>query len=146
MYEHILVPTDGSEVADRAFEHALDLAETYDSELHVVYAVSVTPAADVDMATVQRELENVGTETTESLGDRARDAGVERVTTDVVNGRPHRAILEYVEDNDIDLVVMGTRGRTGIDRYLLGSVTEKVVRLCDAPVLTVRGGREEDEA
>jgi nucleotide-binding universal stress UspA family protein len=56
----------------------------------------------------------------------------------VAQGTPHQAILDYIGEHDIDLVVMGTHGRTGLDRYLLGSITEKVVRLSDAPVLTVR--------
>lgn len=56
----------------------------------------------------------------------------------VAQGTPHQAILDHIDEHDIDLVVMGTHGRTGLDRYLLGSITEKVVRLSDAPVLTVR--------
>ncbi|USZ69808.1 universal stress protein (plasmid) [Halorussus salilacus] len=145
MYERILVPTDGSELATRAFEHALDLAATYDSELHVVYAVNVTAGADVDTAMIQQELEKAGERATETLAERARDAGVEAVTVETVYGPPHRAILKYADENDVDLVVMGTQGRTGLNRYLLGSVTEKVVRLSDAPVLTVRGDDEDAE-
>jgi nucleotide-binding universal stress UspA family protein len=68
----------------------------------------------------------------------AEAAGVDTIEGVVAQGAPHRAILDYVDEQDIDLIVMGTHGRTGLDRYLLGSVTEKVVRLSDAPVLTVR--------
>jgi nucleotide-binding universal stress UspA family protein len=68
----------------------------------------------------------------------AEAAGVNTIEGVVAQGAPHQAILDYVDEHDIDLVVMGTHGRTGLDRYLLGSVTEKVVRLSDAPVLTVR--------
>ncbi|MBX0285847.1 universal stress protein [Haloarcula salinisoli] len=60
------------------------------------------------------------------------------VETAVLSGDPYKRIREYAEDHDVDLVVMGTHGRTGVDRYLLGSVTEKVVRTADQPVLTVR--------
>lgn len=60
------------------------------------------------------------------------------VTTAVERGDPYRRILDYADSVDADLIVMGTHGRTGLDRYLLGSVTEKVVRTADAPVLTVR--------
>lgn len=56
----------------------------------------------------------------------------------VAQGAPHQAILDYVAEHDTDPVVLGTHGRTGLDRYLLGSVTEKVVPRSDAPVLTVR--------
>uniref|UniRef100_UPI00387E9FE4 universal stress protein n=1 Tax=Haloarcula regularis TaxID=3033392 RepID=UPI00387E9FE4 len=58
---------------------------------------------------------------------------------------PYQAIQAYVEDNDVDLVVMGTHGRTGLERYLLGSVTEKLVRTAPVPVLTVRAPEEAEE-
>jgi len=61
------------------------------------------------------------------------------------HGEPHRVIVEYANEEDCDLVVMGTHGRTGLQRYLLGSVTEKVVRTCDVPVLTVRHEGEVEE-
>ena len=60
------------------------------------------------------------------------------VETAVVSGEPYERIREYADEQDVDLIVMGTHGRTGVDRYLLGSVTEKVVRTVDQPVLTVR--------
>lgn len=59
--------------------------------------------------------------------------------TEVVEGNPHEKILEYVSEHDIDMVVMGTHGRTGLDRALMGSVAERVVRRSPVPVLTVRG-------
>jgi nucleotide-binding universal stress UspA family protein len=62
------------------------------------------------------------------------------VVTEVVGGNPHEAILDYVADRGIDVVVMGTHGRTGLDRAVMGSVAERVVRRSPAPVLTVRGG------
>jgi nucleotide-binding universal stress UspA family protein len=70
----------------------------------------------------------------ESVGD---DVAVETV---VLDGNPYERILDYAEESDADLIVMGTHGRTGVDRYLLGSVTEKIVRTSDVPVLTVRMG------
>lgn len=144
MYERILLPTDGSDLANQAFEHALDLAETYDAELHFVYAVDVpTEVGDIDASMVRRELENVGEEASESLAHRAEEAGLD-VTTELLRGRPHEAILNYADENDVDLIVMATHGRSGLDRYLLGSVTEKVVRLSDVPVLTVRAGEDSE--
>ena len=61
------------------------------------------------------------------------------VVTEVVEGNPHEEILEFVAEHDIDMVVMGTHGRTGLDRALMGSVAERVVRRSPVPVLTVRG-------
>jgi nucleotide-binding universal stress UspA family protein len=74
----------------------------------------------------------------ESVAERAADAGVETVTA-VEPGVPDDVVVEYAADHDCDLVVMGTHGRTGLQRYLLGSVTERTVRRSSVPVLTVRG-------
>lgn len=144
MYERILVPTDGSIGVERAVEHAIDLARTYDAELHALYVVNVASlSAEVNSRAVTENFEELGERATEAVAEQAADAGIEDVTTEVVHGIPHRTILEYAGDNDVDLVVMGTHGRTGLDRYLLGSVTERVVRTSDVPVLTVRT-REDD--
>lgn len=146
MYDRILVPTDGSEPADRAFEQALNLAETYDAEIHVLNVVDVSAmAGEFDAMTLVNKLEESGERITETLRERAEAAGVERVETEVVEGVPHRTILDYAADHDVDLIVMGTHGRTGLDRFLLGSVTERIVRKAEMPVLTVRGEDETDE-
>ncbi|WP_276302388.1 universal stress protein [Halorussus lipolyticus] len=137
MYDSILVPIDGSQQADNALDHALGLADTYDAEIHLLFVVSVASVPnEIDAGPVEDKLDRYGEGVTSSAAERAGEAGVE-ARTEVVPGTPHRAILDYAGDREVDLVVMGTHGRTGIDRYLLGSVTEKVVRLADAPVLTV---------
>jgi len=136
MYEHVLLPTDGSGGTDRAIEHALELASTYDASLHVLTVVddgAIGAAAEDtfdDIRTRQREA-------LESIADRARSAGL-AVESVVREGTPHREILEYVDAAGIDLVVMGTHGRSGVGRVLLGSVTERVVRAAPVPVVTVR--------
>ena len=71
----------------------------------------------------------------EAVADRVEDVSVETV---VLSGDPYKRIREHADEQDVDLIVMGTHGRTGLDRYLLGSVTEKVVRTADVPVLTAR--------
>ncbi|MFC7079015.1 universal stress protein [Halorussus caseinilyticus] len=139
MYDSILVPIDGSEQSSRALEHAVGHADTYDAAVHLVFVVDVASVpAEVDAAPVEEKLDRYGESVTDGAAERVEDAGVSRVETSVVPGVPHRAILDYAAAHDVDLVVMGTHGRTGIDRYLLGSVTEKVVRLSEAPVLTVQ--------
>ncbi|WP_306057896.1 universal stress protein [Natronococcus wangiae] len=139
MYDRILLPTDGGAPAEQALETALDLAEQYDAELHVLNVVDTTVfAGEVETGPVVEQFEQTGSTTVERLVEGVRERGHDRVVGTVVHGRPHSGILSYAEKNDVDLIVMGTHGRTGLDRYLLGSVTEKVVRLADAPVLTVR--------
>ncbi|WP_280536591.1 universal stress protein [Halopenitus sp. POP-27] len=143
MYDQILVPTDGSPAADAAIDHAIDLAKQYDARIHALYVVDGSAYSTLEAGSeiVVGALESEGEEATDRVAETAADAGVEAVTS-VVNGTAYRTISEYVDDNAIDLIVMGTHGRQGLDRYLLGSVTERVVRTADVPVLTVR---ENDE-
>jgi len=145
MYDQILVPTDGSEGTEGAVEHAIDLARTYDATLHTLYVVNTNVGIDSSVIGTLEALEEAGEDAMEAVIDRAKDAGVGTIEGAVAQGTPHRAILDYVDEHDVDLVVMGTHGRSGLDRYLLGSVTEKVVRLSDVPVMTVQMPAESSE-
>jgi nucleotide-binding universal stress UspA family protein len=137
VYDAILLPVDGSDAADAAVEHAADLARTYGATVHVFSAAEPIPTAEADAATVLDSIQSEAERTVEATAARLRDAGVD-VTTAVDTGSAYRAILAYAESAGVDLVVMGTHGRSGVGRVLLGSVTEKVVRHADVPVLTVR--------
>ncbi|MFB6144016.1 MAG: universal stress protein [Candidatus Nanohaloarchaea archaeon] len=144
MYDKVLLPTDGSEGAEVSVQHAVDIADKYNAELHIIYVVDLgveTSLSSVSDLLSQLEssgkLEELGSDAVESIKKTAEDEGVETVTS-IERGIPHKQINSYVEDNDIDMIVMGTHGRTGLDRMLLGSVTEKVLRSSDIPVLTVR--------
>lgn len=141
MYETILVPTDGSGHAARAFDHALSLAATTDATIHLLYVVDVRTVggltADMDPSRILDSLEKRGERAMSELKSRADARGVP-VETAIRNGIPSETILEYADDVGADLLVMGTEGRTGVERLLLGSVTERVVRSADLPVLTVR--------
>ncbi|AHZ24337.1 universal stress protein UspA (plasmid) [Haloferax mediterranei ATCC 33500] len=146
MYEAILVPTDGSDGTEEAIEHAIDLAGKYDAELHAIYVIETHDITWVDQAgDIREKLEARGERAVNNVLERAESADIEDIETSIIEGKTYRAILTYVDDRDIDLVVMGTHGRTGLDRYLLGSVTEKIVRLSDIPVLTVPLAREGEE-
>ncbi|SDY46639.1 universal stress protein [Halobellus clavatus] len=142
MYERILIPTDGSECADSAVDHAIDIATQYDAELHVLSVVDTRDmshsAPAISPQQVEQTLRERAESVVESVAERAADAGVEAVTA-VEPGVPDDVVVEYAADHDCDLVVMGTHGRTGLQRYLLGSVTERTVRRSSVPVLTVRG-------
>lgn len=138
MYQQILVPTDGSDGARIAAEHAIELAEQFDASIHAIYALdpgTLAPEASSDI--VLETLQDTGESALETIAEDADAAGIP-IETEMLNGSPHRVILDYADENDIDLIVMGTHGRTGLDRFLLGSVTERVVRSADIPVLTVR--------
>lgn len=138
MYDDILVPTDGSKESEVAVEHAKSLAKKYDAELHFLYVADVrTQNTGNIMPNMMGELEQIGEDATDSLAEEAESKEIETVT-EVRKGIPHRELNDYTDENDIDLVVMSTHGRTGLDRVLLGSVTEKMVRTCQKPVMTVR--------
>lgn len=138
-YEDVLIPTDGSEAASGAIDRAVDLAVTFDATLHAVSVVDDTSLGfDVRSASVSDELETAAEEAIADVASRADEAGVERVEEHVLRGRVSQRLLDYVADNDIDVVTMGTTGRGATERVLLGSVTERMVRSSPVPVLTVR--------
>jgi len=150
MYGRILVPTDGSEVAETAVDHALDLAERYGAELHALYVVDVDSmslalgAEQLDRIEQGRfgemdEVRERAEAATGHVADRAAEHGLE-VVEHISSGRPHEKVASYAADNDIDLVVMGSHGRSGVTRALLGSVTERTLRATHVPVLVVDAG------
>ena len=141
MYDEVLVATDGSEPAERAVEHAVEICRSFEACLHVVHAVSPRLFELLSTDSVKRKLEEAtesGESIVEEVADAARTKDVE-VVTHVEQRIPHVAIAEYVEENDVNLVVVGSRGRSekGIGDRLLGSVSTKVVYTSDVPVLTV---------
>lgn len=142
MFDRILVPTDGSELASPAVKMALDLADEHEATVHALFivdqptSVSGTGEGFSGLDNLLEAREQEGQDVTSEVAERASDRGIE-ATTEVRHGNPHDDILAYADENRIDLVVMGTHGRTGVKRALIGSVTEDVVRHADIPVLTV---------
>jgi nucleotide-binding universal stress UspA family protein len=139
-YDDILVPTDGSTAATAAVEPACEIAAQFDSRLHALNVVNLGDVATGSEYTLPTDLidtlEAQGEKVTERIAARARESGVETVTQ-VVDGFPAADILDYAEENDIDLIVMGTAGRTGLNRFIMGSTTERLIRHADMPVLAV---------
>lgn len=139
-YREILLPTDGSEAGLAAAERKLDFARAFDARVHALYVVDrrllSNQRGPVRSASVER-LQTRGTRVTAAIAERAADRGLEADTA-VVEGIPRTEIRTYAETHRVDLVAMGTQGRTGTDRWLSGSVAESVLRTSPAPVLTVR--------
>ncbi|MDG5774919.1 universal stress protein [Haloarculaceae archaeon H-GB2-1] len=135
MHDEILVPTDGSPSADAAMAHAVEIAARDDARIHVLHVID-TVSFDVSIQSARDPLEREGNEYLESHAETAREAGVDVVTA-IEDGRPARRILGYVEDHDIDVVVMGARGHGDLEHRFLGSVTDYVVRHSSVPVYTV---------
>jgi len=141
MYDEILFPTDGSDASRATFSHAVAMAHAFDARLHVLYVVNTTYAGVGAAGSVNiSSLRTSGEEILAEYETKIADEGLEAVT-EITEGDPYTEILEY--SDEVDLIVMGTRGRSGIDKYLLGSVTEKVVRTADIPVCTVRSAESD---
>lgn len=142
MYDEILIPTDGRKGMEQVTDRALGIAAVSDARVHTLYVVeerAYLSVPDDARDQVNSALERDGYDATRSVAEQVTEAGCE-VVQEVRWGDPAVVIITYAVENDVDLVVMGTRGKTGFERYLLGSVAEKVVRLAPMPVLTVHIG------
>ncbi|WP_254864439.1 universal stress protein [Halovivax gelatinilyticus] len=136
--ESILVPTDGSEGAVAGADHGIALASRLGADVHVL---SVVDAPD-GPSTLDEETLSVFESAAEDAAETVADLAAEfdpdlSVRTTVRSGTPFQSIREYAHRHETDAIVMGTKGRTGLDRFLLGSVTENVLRTAHVPVLAV---------
>ena len=147
MYQKILLPTDGSKFAEKAAEHAIWIASKSGAEIIVLNVIETSslvglPAEDL-IVRIKEMLKEEGRRSLERISEMVTEEEKElkiediQITLKTEEGSPADAILKTVEKEDVDLVVMGTSGKHGLDRFLLGSVTEKVVRNSKCPVLTV---------
>lgn len=143
MYDDILVPTDGSAGTGETLAHALDIASERSACVHALSVVDrrIYLSADRDQQdAILESLTESAEEAVQAVRERTTDAGVETVTA-VRDGVPHSEILRYADEEGIDLIVIGTHGRTGRDKLVnMGSVTERVVENADQPVLVVQIG------
>jgi nucleotide-binding universal stress UspA family protein len=136
-YERILIPTDGSPGATAAVEHGMSIADRLDASVRVLCVID----GETGLPPIGDKLRDKAVEVVEDVAEQASERDVS-MTTHVQPGIPHEVINNFVSAHGIDLVTMGTHGRSGIRRHLLGSVTERVLRTSDAPVLTVRQDTE----
>ncbi len=141
MYDHVLVPTDGSATVFETLDHALPIAATNDATVHALYVVDqrITLAADADTREHVREtLEDEGREAVTAVAECAEDEGLDAVKG-IRQGTPWKAILEYSDEEGIDLIVLGTHGKSPREKITsLGSVSERVVDNATVPVFVVR--------
>lgn len=142
MYKKILLPTDGSEYANKAAEHALWIAKASGAE---IIALSVTdtssliglPLDDV-IVRIKEMLQEEAAKSLENVAEvMKKDDKDLKITLKTEEGSPADVVLKTIKEEEIDLVVVGTSGKHGLDRFLLGSVAENVVRSSICPVLVV---------
>jgi nucleotide-binding universal stress UspA family protein len=145
LFKKILIPTDGSEYTKAAVSKGLEMAKATGAEVTALYVVDQTSfinfPMDSTIISVYTLLEREGEEAMEYVKKEAEALGV-KLTTRIEEGSPSRKIVDLSAEHD--LVVMGTLGRTGFSKLLLGSVAERVVRFAKCPVLVVRSLGEEN--
>lgn len=149
MYSKILLPTDGSKNSERAIAHALTIAEFEDAEivvLNVVDSVYLTGLPEEDLITksemileeeskrVTSRVEEIIKKLEEEKGSKSKEI---KVSTKTIEGNAADVILKVSENEDIDLIVIASSGKHMLDRFLLGSVTEKTVRHTKVPILVI---------
>ncbi len=149
MYKKILLPTDGSKNSEKAIAHALTIAEFEDAEiviLNVVDSVYLTGLPEEDLITksemileeeskkVTSRVESIIKEIEAEKGSKGKDI---KMSTRTVEGNAADVILKISEKEDIDLIVIASSGKHMLDRFLLGSVTEKTVRHTKVPILVI---------
>jgi len=148
MLERILIATDGSQHSRRAAEVAIEMAGLFGSTIVVLYVVDIgkeyaplgdllSRAADDRIGGIRSSLTQQGEEITKEVSDMAEKAGI-TAERRIVEGYPAQEILRLAEEEMASLIAMGGIGATGLNRFLLGSVADKVVRSSQIPVLVVR--------
>jgi nucleotide-binding universal stress UspA family protein len=148
MYRHILIPTDGSELSQRAVRHGLSLAKAVGAKVTAVTVEASFNVYDVPSSRTH-QMSGAFAEYTEhakahagkilnAVAEAARSAGVTCETVQLEHDYPHEAIIAAAEQRDCDLIVMGSHGRSGIVAVVLGSVTNKVLTHTTIPVLVCR--------
>jgi len=148
MFERILIATDGSKHSERAAEAGIEMAKLYGSAVTALFVVDIgkeyTPLGDLIskvaddlIAGIRSNLQNQGDRATKRVEEMAEKAGI-AASRKITEGYPAEDIIRIAKEGDMNLIVMGGIGATGLDRFLLGSVADKVVRSSKIPVLVVR--------
>lgn len=145
MYETILLATDGSDCAQTATEHAISQATAHDATIHALSVIETRTEYDggiVDPEKLEREQRKRAESILEDVESMARARTLE-VVTSIRRGIPDREIVGYVDEHGVDLVVVGTRGRSELKRVLLGSTSEALVRELSVPIVLIPAGGDD---
>lgn len=142
-FTRILLPVDFTEHSDRAAEYALMLAKRDDASLHVVHVVSVSDDIIplVSSMEFEKKASKKAADELKKFATRKLE-GYEKIALQVLSGVPYREILAYAKSSKCDLVVIGSYGKGGIDRFLVGSTTERILRKSTCPVLVIPPSRK----
>jgi nucleotide-binding universal stress UspA family protein len=140
LFEKVLIATDGSEKNQPAVMKGLEIARVCGSDLYAIYVIDETPfttaQTEVLTADVYMQLKDEGEK---AILQVKRMADGLKVETLVLSGRPAHVITEFAAENKVDLIVVGSQGKSGLERLLLGSVAENIIRMAGCMVLVVKG-------
>ena len=149
MYKQVLIPLDGSPLAEQALPHAIAQAVHSGAELVLLRVVvpftHVTGVSLANLGEINQQALSWAHEYLESIAASVRERGIS-VQVAVTEGQSHTEITQFAEENQIDLIVLSTRGRSGFSRWLMGSVADRVVRGATIPVLLVRVREDRGQA
>lgn len=142
LQRRILIATDGSETANEAAAFGMEMVGCSGAKIYAIYVIDTTPYRSVSLDKIWSneildEFERVGHEATSYVERIGKSVGVE-VESRVLRGHPAEKIINFAEDNNIDMIIIGSLGKGGYERFVLGSVSEKVVSHAKVPVLVVR--------
>ena len=155
MYSNILVPLDGSDLAEKALPYAVNLAKLNGAKVHLVHVFTSHPEGVVPVSGLSQDL---SVARTNEWSRQIQEANISRVQeyldhtagnlhndgletkTALLEGSPHEELVNYAKQNDVDLVTICSHGRGGLKRMLIGSVTDKIIRSGEIPVLVIPGG------
>lgn len=135
--QHILVPLDFSADAEQALTCAMEIAQAFQARLTLMHVLYLPWTTEVNLSAYVADMEAGAQQEMKACQKRVQEAGL-TVDTMIVSGTPFREISETAKTQQVDLIVMGTHGRTGMEHLLIGSVAERVVRLATCPVMVTR--------
>ena len=147
----ILYPTDFSRHGHRSFRYAITFSKHFKAKMIILHAISLPPTVPADptggvaLTNYFEELEEESKARLDEMLDQAENCGVEAETL-LVDGTPHKAVLQEAKRLDVDLIVVGTHGRTGVEHLLLGSTAKKIVRESRVPVLVIHHPHTSNDA
>jgi nucleotide-binding universal stress UspA family protein len=146
LYKNIVITTDGSENTQRAISYGIEIAKLSGAVVHALYVVNtpstISESWTAGKKTVEEIMKIEGEKALSKVKEIGRSSGVE-VKEVLLDGHPSDEIIKFAKNNNMDLIVMGTLGKTGLEKFLIGSVAEKVVRGSKVPVMVVRNENTE---
>ncbi|MGD9047723.1 MAG: universal stress protein [Anaerolineae bacterium] len=146
MYKRILLPLDGSATSEQALPHAIAQAKQFGAMLILLRVLEPLPhvrgMSAADISSIRQQTSEWAQEYVDQLVTNTREKGISAQAA-IVEGQPNVTILQFAERNQVDLIVICSRGRSGFSRWLMGSVADRVVRGATVPVLLVRTKKEE---